>query len=159
MEHKVRVLPPEALAEQLPELLAATAAVPLVITGNSMSPFLVHLRDTVYLSAISTAPKRGDIVFYRRDSGAYVLHRICKAGDDTFRLVGDAQTRVEDGIRREQLLAVASAVCRKGKLLKKGSFWWDFFETVWLWLLPVRPLLIRAYSLLRGRRKGEKNDD
>ena len=37
MEHNVRVLPPEILAECLPELLEDTQTVPLIISGSSMS--------------------------------------------------------------------------------------------------------------------------
>ena len=57
------------------------------------------------------------------------------------------------------MLAVVTAVRRKGKLLKKGSFCWDFFEKVWLGLIPVRPLLIHMYTLLRGRPRGENGND
>ena len=44
MEHRVRVLPPEVLMEQLLGLLDSTEYVPLNISGSSMTPFLVHSR-------------------------------------------------------------------------------------------------------------------
>ena len=69
MEHKVKVMDPEQLIPQLLELLEETDPVPLVITGGSMTPFLVHGRDTIYLSKITTPPKRGDMILYRRDNG------------------------------------------------------------------------------------------
>lgn len=160
MENNVRVLPPEVLAEQLLGLLEETQSVPLVISGGSMSPFLIHRRDTVYLSKVTRPLKRGDMILYRRDSGAYILHRICRVEGESYCLVGDAQCEIEKGIRRDQVLAVVSAVRRKGKLLKKGSFWWTFFEKVWLRLIPVRPVLVRAYSRLsRVGSKGETAHD
>ena len=159
MEHKVRVLPPEVLMEQLLGLLEEAETVPLVISGNSMSPFLVHGRDTVYLSKVKNPLKRGDMILYRRASGTYIMHRICKVEGETYCLVGDAQTFVEQGIRREQVLALVTAVRRKGKLLRKGSFWWDFFEKVWLRLIPFRPQLVRVYSFFRGGRNGENAND
>ena len=159
MEHNVRVLPPEILAECLPELLEDTQTVPLIISGSSMSPFLVHGRDTVYLSKVVSPLKRGDMIFYRRDSGTYVLHRICGVEGETYSLVGDGQSVIERGIRREQVLAIVTAVIRKGKLLKKGCFWWDFFEKVWLRLIPARRLLVRLYSFFRGGRNGENAHD
>lgn len=159
MEHKLRVLPPEELMEQLLGLLDEAESVPLVISGNSMLPFLVHGRDTVYLSKVTAPLKRGDMILYRRDSGAYILHRICGMEGDTCCLVGDAQPVIERGIRREQVLAIVTAVRRKGKLLQKGSFWWDFFEKVWLRVIPFRPLLVRMYTLFRGGANGENGND
>lgn len=159
MERNVRVLPPEVLMEQLLSVLDEAESVPLVISGNSMSPFLVHGRDTVFLSRVSAPLKRGDMILYRRDSGAYVLHRICSVEQDRYALVGDAQTLIEHGIRNDQVLAIVTAVRRKGKLLQRGSFWWDFFEKIWLRMIPFRLLLIRIYSAFRGGRDKEKVND
>ena len=159
MEHNVRALPPELLVQRLPELLEDAQAVPLIISGSSMSPFLVHGRDTVYLSKVTGPLKRGDMIFYRRASGACVLHRICAVEGETYSLVGDAQSVIERGIRRGQVMAMVTAVSRKGKLLQKGCFWWDFFEKVWLRLIPARRLLVRLYSFFRGGRNGENAHD
>lgn len=149
MEHKLRVVDPEVLMEQLPELLEAAESVPLVISGSSMTPFLVHGRDTVYLTKVKRPLKRGDMILYRRRNGAYVLHRICRVEGETYTLVGDAQTALEPGICPDQVLALITAVRRKGKLLRSGSFWWDFFEKVWLGLIPQRPKLLAVYSRLK----------
>lgn len=148
MEHKVKVIDPQQLIPSLLELLDDTPSVPLLISGNSMSPFLIHGRDTVYLSRITHPPKRGDMILYRRDNGNYVLHRVYEAGA-TYTMVGDAQTLLEKGIRPDQLLAIVTAVSRKGKILKKGSFWWDFFEKTWIRMVSARPAIRSAYSLLK----------
>ena len=118
MKLKSTVIDPQDLIPQLLELLDETDTVPLLISGNSMSPFLIHGRDTVFLSKIITPPQRGDMILYRRDNGKFVLHRVYEAGK-TFTMVGDAQTLLEKGIRPEQMLAKVTAVTRKGKLLKK----------------------------------------
>ena len=76
MEHKVRTIDPEELMPQLPQLLQQAQAVPLIISGNSMAPFLAHGRDTVYLSKLTGPLKRGDMILYRRKTGQYILHRI-----------------------------------------------------------------------------------
>lgn len=155
MEQNVRRLPAQILMERILLLLEDTEQVPMVISGSSMSPFLIHGRDTVYFSKISAPLKRGDIILYRRDSGAYVVHRICRVKKDSFHLIGDAQTEIEKGIRPEQALAIVTAVRRKGVILKKGSFWWDFFEKVWLNLIPFRPLIASVYAFLAGGRNRE----
>ncbi len=143
MEHKVRCVPAEALMEDLLELLEQTEPVPLVISGSSMSPFLVHGRDTVFLVKVKRPLKRGDMILYRRRSGQYILHRIYKAEQDTLTLIGDGQGGLEPGICREQVLALVSAVRRKGKLLKPGNFLWDFYEKVWIRMLRIRPRLLK----------------
>lgn len=151
MEDNVKVLPPEAAVERLLAIMATGAAAPLVISGYSMSPFLVHGRDTVYLTPPPETLKKGDMILYRRDSGMYVLHRICAVEGNTFTLIGDGQQEKEQGIRKDQILALVTAVRRKGKLLKKGSFWWDFFETVWLNMIPLRPAALKLYGLMKKR--------
>ena len=149
MESNKKILPPEQLVEPLLGLLEDTDSVPLVISGGSMTPFLAHGRDVVYLSKVRQPLKRGDMVFYRRDSGTYVLHRIYRVEGESYTLLGDAQTQTEPGIRPDQILARVTAVRRKGKLLQKGSFRWDFFEKVWIRLVPLRPALRAAYSRIK----------
>ena len=38
----------------------------------------------------------------------------------------------------------------KEKLLQPGSFWWNFFEKVWIRVIPLRPGIVAAYSALTG---------
>lgn len=151
MEPELKIVEPEVLMARLPELLEVSASVPLVISGNSMSPFLIHGRDTVYLSRVTAPLKKGDMILYRRDSGGYILHRICRVEGERYDLVGDAQVLIERGIRADQVIARVTAVRRKGKLVKPGSFWWEFFEKVWLKLIPARRRIIDGYSQIRKR--------
>ena len=149
IEYKVKVADPEQIVEPLLSLLEETESVPLVISGSSMTPFLVHGRDTVYLSKPEAPFRRGDMLLYRRDSGSYVLHRVYRTEGERLTMVGDAQTCLEPGIRRDQILARVSAVRRKGKLLKSGSFWWTFFEKIWIRMVPLRPLVRSVYEAFR----------
>lgn len=153
MEHKVRVVSPEELMEPLLSLLEETDSVPLVISGYSMNPFLAHGRDTVYLSKVTRPLKRGDMILYRRDSGTCILHRIWRVEENTYTFVGDAQTLLETGVRPDQVLAIVTAVRRKGKLLRSGSFWWDFFEKVWIRMVPLRPAAMAVWTCLVKRNK------
>ena len=43
--------------------------VSLLISGSSMAPFLIHARDYVYFRKPDRELKKGDIVFFQRDSG------------------------------------------------------------------------------------------
>lgn len=151
MEHKVKVLAPEVLMEPLLALLDEAESVPLVISGSSMTPFLANGRDTVYLTKVKRPLKKGDMILYRRDSGAYILHRICGVTGETYDLIGDAHPVIEHGIRRDQVLALVTAVRRKGKLLRPGSFWWEFFEKVWIRMIPLRLPVMRLYGRIFGK--------
>ena len=121
--------------------------VSLRIAGSSMSPFLAHDRDYIYFTKPDRELKRGDMVFYQRLNGQYVMHRIWKKKEDAYYIVGDAQTEIEGPVRREQIFALIIKVKRKGKILQPGSFWWEFFEHIWIRLVPVRRQLTALYSV------------
>ena len=147
MEHKS--FDTRALLESYRDLLPQVESLPLEITGSSMAPFLVHGRDTVRLSAVRRPLHVGDMVLYQRDNGAYILHRICRIDGQTFTLVGDAHTVVEPGIRPDQIFALVTEVTRNQKKLTPGSFWWEFFEKIWIRIIPLRPWLLRLVSASR----------
>lgn len=145
MEPQVKILAPEVLLEEYRSLLqsdASVEALPLQISGNSMSPFLIHGRDTVYLSRLDRPARRGDMLLYRRDSGAYVLHRVHKVTPQGYTMLGDAQLEPEPGIRPEQVIARVSRVVRGGKSLKPGDLQWEFYE-------KLRPRLWLARRLIQ----------
>ena len=122
--------------------------VSMLVSGSSMSPFLIHLRDTIYFRKPERPLRAGDMVFYQRDSGQYVMHRILRVRGDVYDIIGDAQTEIERGVRRDQIFAVITRVKRKGRLIGPGDFWWAFFARVWTKLIPLRPLIAWAYARL-----------
>lgn len=151
MKTQTKTMQPEVLLEEYRRLLQGDLsidALPLIITGNSMSPFLLHGRDTVYLSRLTRPARRGDMLLYKRENGNYVLHRVFKATPESLTMIGDAQTVLEPGIRREQVIAIVTRVERKGKLLVPGSFWWDFFEKIWIRIIPLRREIQRLYTFI-----------
>ena len=48
---------------------------------------------------------------------------------------------------------------RKGKRLAPGSFWWGFFEKVWIRMIPLRPMGNRIYRLLQGKRPAHRENE
>lgn len=144
----MKVIDTQLLLDEYAHLICAEGAkeLPLLISGNSMSPFLIHGRDTVYLSPIERAVRRGDMILYRRENGQYVLHRVWTVEKETVTMVGDGQTALERGIRRDQLVAIVTHVTRKGKTLAPGSLWWEFFAKAWIRILPLRAPLCSLYK-------------
>ena len=152
----------------LRELTEEGRQVSLIVAGNSMAPFLIHGRDTVWFEKPKRPLKRGDIVFFQRDDGSFILHRLRrvhknalpkgeKGGNgyppdirNTYDIIGDAQLTTECGIRRDQIFAIVIRVERKGKIIGPGDFWWLFFERVWIRIIPIRPLLRALYGIVSG---------
>lgn len=156
MKTQTKTMEPKVLLEEYRRLLQedpSIDALPLVITGNSMSPFLIHGRDTVYLSRLTRSVRRGDMLLYQRENGNYVLHRVFKAAPESLTMIGDAQTILEPGIRRDQVIAIVTRVERKGIPLGPGSFWWGFFEKIWIRIIPLRRIAERLYSWVRRPEK------
>ena len=150
MEHKHRRIDWKEMVDVLPELLRSGAEFPLVISGNSMYPFLKEGRDTVYLSKVQDQIDIGDVILYCRCAQVPVLHRVIAVRDDGFVLLGDRQTGCETGVKPESVLAVASAVRRKGRLIGRNHPIWFFFARIWPKLIRFRPKLIRIYAFVNG---------
>lgn len=125
--------------------------VSMLIAGSSMAPFLCHNRDYIYFTKPERELRRGDMVFYQRDSGRYVMHRIYKVKPDGYYMVGDAQTQIEGPLRREQIFAVITQVKRAGKMIRPGDFWWEFFEHIWIRIVPARRIVTALYGMLSGK--------
>lgn len=137
------------------EIINTGKDVSLLITGNSMSPFLIHQRDKIIISKPNGKFTRGDMVFYQRLSGQYVMHRIHHLDPaGKLYLVGDAQREIEGPIDAQQVFGIIHQVIRKGKLIQKGDFWWDFFAKVWIRIVPLRRIILRIYSVLKKIIKG-----
>lgn len=130
----------------LRELTEQGKEVSLIISGSSMSPFLIHQRDYIYFKKPDRKLKKGDMVFYQRDSGQFVMHRIWKVKPDGYYIVGDAQTEIEGSVREDQIFALITKVQRKGKWLAPGDFWWEFFEHIWIHMVPVRRKIMAIYA-------------
>ena len=137
----------------LREIAEEGKVVPMLISGSSMSPFLCHNRDYIYFTRPERELRRGDMVFYRRDSGQYVMHRIYRVKPEGYYMTGDAQTQIEGPLRREQIFALIVQVKRKGKVIRPGDFWWEFFEHVWIRIVPARRAVTALYSFLKGKRR------
>ena len=146
--------------EQLAQLLAVqleNGQAPLRVTGSSMHPVLRDQKDTVYLQRPQNPLKKGDVILYRRENGAYVLHRIvaCK-GQVRYICSGDNQF-VPEEVYGDQVLAVVEAICRKGRMFSVGHKGYRLFVWLWVFFFPVRrPILAVRRSLGKLRRRKRK---
>lgn len=112
-EHQIRL---DDIIQLIQEQLATGQNVTFSPNGISMLPTIKEGRDIVTLSSPPPCLQKYDIVLYRRDSGQYVLHRVVRVGK-TYTMMGDNQTTLEQGISHGQIIALCTAIRRKGKLL------------------------------------------
>lgn len=127
--------------------------VSMVISGSSMSPFLIHQRDTIFFKKPDRELRAGDMVFCQRATGQYVMHRIWKVKPDGYYIVGDGQIAIEGPVQREQIFALITRVVRKGRKIEPGNFWWEFFAKVWLHMIPLRWGMMKLYARIRRNRE------
>ncbi|MDO4978311.1 MAG: S24/S26 family peptidase [Eubacteriales bacterium] len=133
------------------DLIQSGRSISMIVSGNSMVPFLVNQRDFIYIEPLPGKIRKGDMCFFQRTDGTFIMHRVCKSSEtfdqrEQYWFVGDAQPVIEGPIDREQLFGIVTKVKRKGKWITKGSFWWDFFEKVWIRIIPCRMAILKIYS-------------
>lgn len=124
----------------------------MIITGNSMAPFLYHGRDVIYFSRPVRPPKRGDMVFYQRKNGQYVMHRLIRVSKSGCFFLGDNQTIPEGPLLHECIFAIVTRVKRKNRMLDSKSFWWFFFSHIWISIIPLRHPMMSVYRIFFTRR-------
>ena len=152
MEKRTRVLPPEALVGDLLAAMQDAQAVPLVISGSSMAPFLVHGRDTAYLTKISKPIRRGDVVLYRHDDGQLVLHRVVKICGECFITRGDNCIEAEK-ITCDQIIGVMTEFCHKGKQRSVDRVGYRVYSRLWVGSYLARSFFKRLTAYFKRKFK------
>ena len=91
----------EQLLPLIQETLAQGKTFQFSPRGVSMQPMLIQGRDTVTLAPVDRELKKYDLPLYRRDNGAFVLHRIVKVGD-TLTCIAGSMAEAFYGVPEEQ---------------------------------------------------------
>lgn len=157
MNGSVKKIALEELYPIIKEQLENGGTVGLPITGTSMLPLLVQGRDTVTLSSAENV-KINDIIFYRRNNGAFVLHRIIGIDDKGYILCGDNQWVKEYGITDKNVIGVVTAIKHDGKVIGVDDKKYVKYCNLWLKLLPIRKQLIKILSVLRAIKRKMKKE-
>lgn len=129
-----------AISPLIEEILAAGGTAEITVTGNSMYPMLKHRRSQVRLAAPGDI-RIGDIPLYRRDNGAYILHRIVGMEGEVCTCCGDHQWHMEKGIRTEQILAVVTGFKRENRWVSCENPIYRLYWRLWVGIRPLRRLV------------------
>ena len=147
----------QPFVQDIEKLLREENYIQIKPRGYSMYPVLVPGRDEVVVAPVNahTTLKRNDVVLYRRlkESGEkdiLVLHRIWKVNDQGIYLVGDNQTEIEGPLKREQMLGIMVRFIRNGKVIEASNLMCRMLTGTWLWLRPMRPMISKIASKIKG---------
>lgn len=120
----------------------------LPLSGLSMYPLLVGGRDEVLITTVlGKRLKRGDIVLYVQKDGTYVLHRIHHIKNNSYYMLGEAHSWIEGPIKEDAVLAIATAVIRKGKMIECSQYSYRIISALWLLMRPLRPIILRIVRI------------
>lgn len=139
------------------DALQAGNDVEFLVTGESMRPLLRHEKDRVRIRRCE--PKPGDAVFYLREDGSYILHRLIRIEKDgTCCICGDNQYRLEKGVRRDRILGVMTHYARPEKWKSCEALSYKIYRRLRIWSIFPRRVLhgLRRRLLKNVPKKGEK---
>ena len=131
------------------EQLESGGTVKLPITGTSMLPLLVWGRDSVELVKYNEY-KKCDIIFYRRDDGHFVLHRIVGKDDKGYVLCGDNQWIKETGIHDHHIIAVVKSITRNNKKIDVNNKGYVLYSKIWVAILRFRKFILIPNRKIKG---------
>ena len=130
------------------EKIANDGTVQLPITGTSMLPLLVWGRDSVELIKCDN-PQKYDIIFYRRDNGQFVLHRIVDKEKNGYVLCGDNQWNKEYNIQDHHIIGVVKSITRNGKIFSVDKTVYKIYVKIWTCILPLRPFILKPFRHIK----------
>ena len=120
----------------------------ITAVGNSMRPLIRHKKDGIILEKYTGQSLCiGDMIFYRRKCGRYVLHRIMDIdSNNNFTMLGDNQIITETGINRDQIVAIPIAIIRGKKTISVSSKFYKLYTRIYVKSAFLRILHIKLFA-------------
>ncbi|MBE6233503.1 MAG: hypothetical protein E7118_03390 [Bacteroidales bacterium] len=142
------------MMEEVRRLIAEGKTVSITVKGNSMNPFIVHLRDRMTLGPWKDQDiRKGTVALVKDFRGNYVIHRIIRRDEKTVTLLGDGNLGLYETASFDNIIAIMYSIDRKGRTWSRDSFIWRVYSWLWMLLTPVRryPLAIWRRLFLKSR--------
>ena len=141
------------MMEEIRTLVSEGKSVTLTVKGNSMNPFIVHLRDRMTLGPWEDEDiRKGTVALVRDIRGNYVIHRIIKRDKNTITLLGDGNVGFTETSTTADIIGIMKSVERKGRVWTKDSLVWRTYSWIWMAVTPLRryPLAIWRRLFLKS---------
>lgn len=127
------------------QLLAEGKSVRIKAKGRSMEPFIRDGRDEIVLSAGIQA-RKGCIILARTGE-SIVLHRVINIEGNAVTLMGDGNLYKTESCLREDIIAVATRIVRRGKEIDPECFMERFKARIWMVARPLRRPLLKTWRI------------
>ena len=133
------------MPESFEEILKKQGTLLFTPRGNSMQPLLKNGENPVVLLPVDGRLQKGDVPFYRRENGQYVLHRIVRVRKNSYDCCGDNQSAIEKGVRDDMILAKMAGFYQGSTYISADETWVKRYAKRRMASRPFR----RAYALVR----------
>lgn len=132
--------------EKWHELAAGDAGVSVVLklNGESMRPLIRKQKDSVTVIPVYRELKKGDIVLFARQDGAYVVHRIRGINNGFAVTIGDNCVRFDAPVSVSDIKGIVIKAERNGKIINLDSFFSRFFGILRMQTRPFRMIWLKA---------------
>ena len=132
------------------EVLASGGEFRLYPHGISMLPLLRQGRDSVSLRRVDSPIRKGDILFYQRPDGSFVLHRVRAVKPDGLTMMGDNQTLPEPGVSPDWVIGRVTRIFRDDKEVFCDGPGYRLYLGLWRFTI-TRSLLRKLYHFYERR--------
>ena len=146
---KANFYPMEELIPLISSFFDEGKNVIITAVGNSMAPLIRNQKDGIVLTAYKGQTLAiGDMAFFKRSDGNFVLHRIVDIAEDgSLTMLGDNQLSLETGIKPQQVLALPIAIIRGKKTLDLSSKKYRKYSKFWTKSVFFRRVHIKLFSI------------
>lgn len=141
------------MMEEIRTLVSEGKTVTLTVKGNSMNPFIVHLRDRMTIGPWKDEDiRKGTVALVKDTRGSYVIHRIIKRDKDRVVLLGDGNIGFTETATLDNVIGIMHSIDRKGRIWTPQSTLWRLYSWFWMTLTPLRryPLALWRKLFLRS---------
>ena len=127
------------MMEEIRKMISEGKTVTITLKGNSMNPFIVHLRDQMTLGPWKDEDiRKGTVALVRDIYGNHLIHRIIKREGDKVILLGDGNIGITETATMDNVIGIMYAITRKGRTYTPKSLSWRIYSAIWAILTPVR---------------------
>ena len=127
------------MMEEIRQLVSEGKTVTITVKGNSMNPFMVHLRDQITLGPWKDADiKAGTVALVKDTRGKYLIHRIIRRNKSTITLLGDGNIAQTETATTDNINAIMHSITRKGHTWSSDSLVWRIYSAIWKLISPAR---------------------
>jgi len=149
------------MMEEVRQLISEGHTVSFTVKGNSMNPFMVHLRDKITLGPWKDEDlKPGTVALVRDIRGNHLIHRIIsrktlKTEDgmkEAVTLLGDGNIAQTETAVLEDVIGIMYSIERKGRIWKPDDRLWRLYSWFWSCITPLRRWPLGLWRRLNGKK-------